>query len=253
VSPTPSERTIVWWSAGLHDLPKSDAWVDEREAKRFSSMEFTKRREEAFLARYTAKATVASFLGRPTEPGALRAITVTNASDGAPEVLVDGSPAGLVIAMTDRADWAVAAVLAGDDRIGCDLELVEPRSDLFVQDYFTSYEQAATRKSADPALTANLIWSGKESALKALRTGLRRDTRSVEVRPGVTAGDGWNPLTVVAAEGTEFPGWWVRHGSFILTVAAACPTAVPRSLEEPPPLATATPGHSWMRRPRSEP
>jgi 4'-phosphopantetheinyl transferase len=213
-------------------------------------MEFTKRREEAFLARYTAKMTVARFLGRPTDPVALRAITITNAADGAPEVMVDGAPAELVIAMTDRADWAVAAVLAGHDRIGCDLELVEPRSELFVRDYFTSREQLATQESAEPALAANLIWSAKESALKALRTGLRRDTRSVEVRVDADAGNGWNALTVVAAEGTEFPGWWVRYGEFVLTMAAACSTATPQSLEEPPPLAAATPSHSWMRKPR---
>lgn len=252
MSPTATDqRPIFWWSAGLGDLPGSDAWVDEREARRFGSMEYTKRREEAFLARYTAKSTLARYLERPTDPAALRTITVANAADGAPEVLVDGSPADLVIAMTDRADWAVTAVLAGDDRVGCDLELVEPRSELFVRDYFTGREQTTTRESADPDLTANLIWSAKESALKALRTGLRRDTRSVEVQLGASTSNGWNPLTVVAKEGTEFPGWWVRHGSFILTMAAACPTASPQSLEEPPPLATATPGHSWMERPRT--
>ena len=252
MSPTTTEhRPIFWWSAGLADLPESGIWVDEREALRFGSMEYTKRREEAFLARYTAKSTLARFLDRPTDPAALRTITVANAPDGAPEVLVDGSPANLVVAMTDRADWAVTAVLAGDDRVGCDLELVEPRSELFVRDYFTDQEQMTTRDSADPNLTANLIWSAKESALKALRTGLRRDTRSVEVHLGASTGSGWNPLTVVASEGTEFPGWWVRYDEFVLTMAAACPTAPPRSLEEPPPLASATPGHSWMERPRT--
>jgi len=250
--PTTDHRPIFWWSAGLGDLPDSDAWVDEREARRFGSMKYTKRREEAFLARYTAKSTLARLLKRSGDPAALRMITVANAADGAPEVLIDGSPANLVIAMTDRADWAVTAVLTGADRVGCDLELVEPRSELFVRDYFTDHEQATTRDSADRDLTANLIWSAKESALKALRTGLRRDTRSVEVRLGPVSGSGWNPLTVVASEGTEFPGWWLRYGNFVLTMAAACPTASPQSLEEPPPLATATPGHSWMERPRSE-
>ena len=72
--------------------------------------------------------------------------------------------------------------------VGCDLELVEPRSALFVRDYFTAAERE--RVAAAPAREhdelANLIWCAKESALKVLRTGLRRDTRSVEVELGTS-------------------------------------------------------------------
>jgi len=86
------------------------------------------------------------------------------------------------ISMTDRAGWAVCAIAPPGIEVGVDLELVESRSTLFVQDYFTDAERrvALTGESADPLLT-NLIWSAKESALKVLRTGLRRDTRSVEI------------------------------------------------------------------------
>ena len=65
-------------------------------------------------------------------------------------------------------------------------------------------------------LLANLVWCGKESALKVLRTGLRRDTRSVEVSfPEGGAVDGWAPMSVRAVEGTVFPGWWQRFGAFV--------------------------------------
>ncbi len=153
--------------------------------------------------------------------------------------------------MTDRADWAVAAVLAGEHRIGCDLELVEPRSAAFIGDYFTLRERRTVEVSDEPSLAANLVWSAKESALKVLRTGLRRDTRTVEVthddgRPGV-----WSPLTVTTTEGQTMPGWWIRYGAFILTIVAEVPTAAPESLESPAPLASATPGHSWLDRPLS--
>lgn len=239
---------IQWWSAGLDDVPEDDAWIDEAERNRFASMRFRKRLDEAKLARYTAKATVARARARPHDPRALASITVRNASDGAPEVWIDGRPAGLVIGMTDRADWAVSAVLEGSHRIGCDLELVERRSASFVADYFTESEQRTLAADPNADLTANLIWSAKESALKVLRTGLRRPTRSVEVRLSGSR-RGWNPLEVIDTDGSVMPGWWIRFGEFVLTMAAAVPTEEPVSLETPPSLATAVPSHTWLSNP----
>ena len=105
---------------------------------------------------------------------------------------------------------------------------------------------AGSPTASDRDLLANLIWCGKESALKVLRTGLRRDTRSVEVEfPEGPSADGWHPLLVTAREGTPFPGWWCRYGDFLLTVAASEATAPPVAAEDPPPLAGAEPTHSW--------
>ncbi len=241
---------IRWWSAGLADLPSDTGWIDDAERHRFGSMRYRKRRDEAMLARWTAKSTVARALGMPTDPAGLAAITVRNASDGAPEVSVEGRPAELIIGMTDRADWAVTAVLFGQARIGCDLELVEPRSEAFVADYFTEAEQAPVADAPNRDLAANLIWSAKESALKVLRTGLRKDTREVEVDYHPEGDGEWSPLVVRADDGREMPGWWTRYGSFVLTMAAAVETSPPVSLERPPGLASAEPGHSWMEAPQ---
>lgn len=239
-------RSIQWWSAGLAGVPGDDAWIDDAESRRFAAMRYTKRRQEARLARYTAKSTVAQARRLPLDTRSLARVTVRNAADGAPEVWIDGRESGLVIAMTDRADWAVAATLDGRDRIGCDLELVEPRSAAFVADYFTHHEQQLVAGSDDRDLIANLIWSAKESALKVLRTGLRRDTRTVEVRLESEPAASWSRLVVTADEGRTMPGWWISYGQFVLTMAAAADTAEPVSLEEPPPLASAEPGHSWL-------
>lgn len=209
-------------------------------------MRFRKRRDEARLARFTAKTTVAMALGLPTDADRLRDVRIRNAADGAPEVSIGDRPAPLVIAMTDRADWSVAAVLSGTARIGCDLELVEPRTPAFVADYFTEAEQSWVKAADAPDLASNLIWSAKESALKVLRTGLRRDTRSVEVSASFTSDPGWHPLTVRLREGGSFPGWWIRHGQFLLTMAAAVATTEPVSLEEPPLLSSAVPSHTWL-------
>ena len=63
--------------------------------------------------------------------------------------------------------------------LGCDLEVIEPRSEEFVADYFTTEEQKMVSQApiADRSKLLALLWSAKESALKALREGLRFDTR----------------------------------------------------------------------------
>jgi hypothetical protein len=133
--------------------------------------------------------------------------------------------------------------------LGCDPRLVEPRTDAFVAAYLTPSEQSIVVAAGDGderALMANLVWCGKESALKVLRTGLRRDTRSVEVSfPGGEPFDGWAPVSMHAVEGTVFPGWWKRFGAFVLTVAATEPFAPhARSSIRPasPPQCRRTPG-----------
>jgi 4'-phosphopantetheinyl transferase len=136
--------------------------------------------------------------------------------------------------------------------VGCDLELVEPRSPGFIADFLTEPEQrfvTARPIGHERDAAANLLWSAKESALKVLHTGLRRDTRSVEVTVDAPGGDGWGSLTVRSTEGGLFPGWWRRDGQFLLTVTAAAPGPPPVAFEDPRVLATAAPRHSWLDRP----
>ena len=49
--------------------------------------------------------------------------------------------APVVVSMTDRADWAVCVVAPFGLAVGCDLELVEARTDAFVRDWFTPDER----------------------------------------------------------------------------------------------------------------
>jgi len=242
-------------AVGMTDLPDHDDWLSEPEAERLSRFTYPKRRSEARLGRWTAKHAVAASLRVGPQPAALREIEIRNAADGAPEVFLESAPAPFQISMTDRADWAVCTVIGGDRPIGCDLELVEPRSPAFVADYFTPGERALVADAPhDHDLLANMIWSAKESALKVLRTGLRLDTRSVEVQP---AGDQtqheWSGLYVTTNDGLTFTGWWRRFGDFVLTYVSATSTEPPSSLVDPSPLHVATPSHAWTEAPRRMP
>jgi 4'-phosphopantetheinyl transferase len=236
----------------MGDVPSDDEWLSPLEAEWIGRMRFEKRSSEFRMGRWTAKNAVSLFLGRPCTPRALHEVEINRAPGGAPVPLVEGHPAPVSISMTDRADQAVCVVAPRGVGLGVDLELVEPRTDAFVSDFLTRSEQQLVEAAPDReehGLLANLIWCGKESALKVLRTGLRRDTRSVEVSfPDEPAVEGWAPMLVRATEGAEFPGWWKRFGAFVLTVAASGPIDPPRPLADPPGLETAAPGHAWLRR-----
>lgn len=240
---------LTWASAGLDDVPAQGDWMDDTLALRLETMRYTKRHSEAMLARWTAKMAIAKTLELPTDTASLSRVTVRNAPDGAPEAYVDGVPIDAVIAMTDRADWSVCMVLRDGGRVGCDLELAETRSPAFVDDYLTAAERESVARSTDIAVTANAIWSAKESALKVLRTGLRRDTRTVEVTLHGDGAESWHALSVADQGGKVFPGWWTRYGDFLLTCATAGSTTEPVPLEEPPGIATGIPSHRWMEAP----
>jgi 4'-phosphopantetheinyl transferase len=260
-----------WLARGEQEIPPDDDWLAPAEAARLARYRYTKRRTEYRLRRWAGKQAVAAVAGLDvaTEPARLSAIEVLNRPGGAPYVQVDGRPLGVDISLTDRAGWAVclvgvrtaAGVGEGVASVGVDLELVEPRSDGFVQDFLTGPERDLVRSLADELdrqVVANLVWSAKESALKVLRTGLRADTRSVEVVPdGVTGGrvtppdrdDGWRALRVRGSDAVVFPGWWRRDGVFVLSVVYDRPADPPQVLPATADLSVATPIHSWMHSP----
>jgi 4'-phosphopantetheinyl transferase len=244
---------LTWWLARAEEqLPASGHWLTDNERRHAGSMRYTKRRADFLLNRWTLKLTVARALGWADDDGALARIEARPAPDGAPELFVDGQPTGRGVSLTDRAGCAACLVADEPAAIGCDLELVEPRSDAFVRDYLTGAE-AGFVSAAGPAhdVAANLIWSAKESALKVLRTGLRRDTRSVEVTVADLAPPerSWSPLEVRSAEGAVFGGWWRRSGPFLLTTCAAGGLAQPAALEAVSAIDEVPPSHHWLHRP----
>jgi 4'-phosphopantetheinyl transferase len=241
---------VRWLARGMHDVPESADWLSPAESARLATLRFPKRHTEVRLARWTAKQAIARALDLHDDAGTLSQIEIRAVPTGAPAAFIGSERAPVAVSMTDRADWAVCVVAPVDLAVGCDLELVEPRTDAFVRDWFTTTEQDLVLDAGageQRHLLANLVWSAKESALKVLETGLRRDTRSVEVDVIDAAGhERWARLVVRAEEGTAFPGWWRRYGAFVLTFAAETDCGPPVALEEPPGLAGATPSHSWL-------
>ena len=233
-------------------MPPLGEWLTAAERGRAEALRLTKRRTDFLLGRWTLKLAVAKVLGWPDDSAGLARIEGRTAPSGAPQLYVDGRPATQRVSLSDRAGCAICLVANGASAVGCDVEIVEPRSDAFVRDYLTEAERRLVGAAGpDRHKAANLVWSAKESALKVLGTGLRRDTRSVEVLVAELnpAERTWSPLEVRADEGAVFPGWWRQSGAFLVTACWADGGPPPAPLEPESPIDTMRPSHRWLDRP----
>jgi 4'-phosphopantetheinyl transferase len=215
--------TVYWFTQKLSDVPQDNNWLNEEESCVLSGFRFEKRRNDWRLGRWTVKQAIRSYLIQPD--CRLSSWEIRAASDGAPEAFQNKEPLNISISISHAAQRSLCAVGPQDCAIGCDLEVLEPREDSLIQDYFTPEEikLCFNSTSGNRTIVTNLIWSAKESMLKSLREGLRMDTRSVQVNPGF--GDSeqeWKPWTGYCSERScAFYGWWRVEDGFVYTIASS--------------------------------
>ncbi len=239
------------------------------EEARMAGLRSDRRRRDWLLGRWTAKRMLHAALAE--EMGVdvpLSAIIVSSDPDGAPRVMLPAVPfQGISLSISHRDARAFCAMSplapkrrdsgrsTGCVQVGADIELVEPRSPGFVEQYFTDEEIERVRSA--PACAYNLlvtaIWSAKEAVLKALRLGLTVDTRSVIVGvdlPYECAGVAdpphalavsasfWRPFSIRYEPGASDPkpasagcdswiGYWRTMQDAVLTLAVLNDTWVP--------------------------
>jgi len=248
---------VRWLLQSAERVPAGDAWLSAEERAVQAALRFEARRGDWRLGRWTAKL---ALCGHPASPLAglpIGQISILADDEGAPEVFRAGARQPVALSLSHRAGWALAVVAPSGVRLGCDLEVVERRSPAFVADYFTPGERRMLERAApeerDPL--ANLVWSAKESALKARRCGLRVDTRSADVEvPPADFARGWSALRVRCGE-DSLTGWWSRDGLRLATVVAAPASPPPAplvSLRSPAPVfSQPSPGASPLAPARS--
>lgn len=210
--------TAGWLLLPSSSLPEGDDWLGPEEQRILTGLTFPKRRTEWRLGRFAAKRALVSI----AQVDELRRIQILAAEDGAPEAFIDGRPAGFRISISHRGDVAACAVVP-DGRVGCDLEAIETRTQGFIDDFFTAGECASIERTSRALRNRHvaLIWSAKESVLKALRVGLRRDTRSVEVDVEIpeTKELGWHRFLARSNPEKEgFEGLWRLEEKLVLTL-----------------------------------
>ncbi len=199
---------------------------------------FPRRVADWRLGRWVAKRAVAAALG--ADSGRPEQIEVLATPGGAPAARLLSEPGvrPLSLSLSHSGGVGFAAAAAEHVELGCDVESLEARSVEFVEDYFTESERAWIRdREAARDLRPNILWSAKESALKALGEGLRMDTRSVEVAVPLPAGPdpgaAWGPLRVAAPDGRAFSGFWRVGQERVWTVVAG--SAIRLEPDVPPP------------------
>lgn len=222
---------VSLFSAEAGDVPAGDAWLSENERLVLEGLTVAKRRRDWRLGRWVARQAVARALA---DPGAAvpAALSIVAADDGAPEVWWSTPRPPVTVSISHSGGLGFAAAAVGSVSLGCDVERIAPRSQRFVDDYFTDRERvfvdaAGVAGAQALAWAATLVWSAKESALKALRQGLRADTRSVEMAPVEPvpdlSHDGWRPLTVETEVGIRLEGHWRAADGAVWTVLADRP------------------------------
>jgi len=238
---------VYWLEQSEADLPAQNQWLSTRERESLSRMRFAKRHNDWRLGRWTAKHAMAACLGFPHDLCALANLEILAGPSGAPEVFLSNQIAPVAISISHRSGVAMCAVALSADCVGCDVELIEPRSDAFTADYFTANERTMVETTSveEQPLLVTLLWSAKESALKALHMGLRLDTKSLDVSvieelspyiatarhlpsvAGPLSSDDWHPLFVRYSDSQVFYGWWRQANHLVRTIVSALPLRPP--------------------------
>jgi len=241
--------TAVYWVLQHgSDVPASDEWLSASEREVLARLWAPRRVRDWRLGRWTAKRALARAGGAglsESDTAAWACISIRTRETGLPYAVVDESEMEWVISLSHSGDCGLCAVVQRPAVVGCDIETVGRRGEEFVVDWFTAAERALV-ESIDAAeqrsRLVTLVWSAKESALKALGVGLRLDTREVEVEVGAAApgtppqaslpgggrGSGleWSRL-VVRAPGRSLHGWWRTQEDRVMTIVADPAPALP--------------------------
>ncbi len=218
------DRQIYWLEQHAGDVPSEDSWLTSAERSRLATFGVAKRRSDWRLGRWTSKCATAAYMSWPQN--LLRDIEVVADSSGAPRVLLPDQTNPPEISISHSHDVCMCVIGPPGVWIGCDIETVEMRSHGFMETFFTDREMAAVDMvGARAAALASLIWSAKESYLKATREGLRHDTREVEVmvhqdlcENTFESQDGWSLLSILSG-GRSAMVYWRWKGGFVETVS----------------------------------
>ena len=203
-----------------------NSFLGEQELEYLSSLRIEKRRSEWLAGRMAIKRLLqaghAELANRK-----LCEIQILKVENGAPCLLIDHDfRLNASISLSHSNKYVFCAYADEKDLLGVDLELIANRSVDFIQDFFTvdEIQQLNLYPQVDQPLLANLIWSAKESILKALSLGLTVDTRRINIQPGssIASSPGWNPLGFTTElTKKDLRLYWRRENEFVLT---ACVT-----------------------------
>jgi 4'-phosphopantetheinyl transferase len=225
---------ICWLIQNLPDVPDKNDWLSPREHSILSGLHVPKRRNDWRLGRWTAKQACRIF--KPDLFPDMTQMEIIAADDGGPDVYfaAEGrAPVSLSISHSNGR--GMSAVALDGIAVGCDLERIETKSLDFFEDYFTPEEISFCSRMTESfyPVACYLVWSAKESCLKVLREGLRRDTRSIRIEAQLPSGEGawarWTGHCRITSR--TFYGFWKQDDGFMYAIGSENPDAMPRELQ----------------------
>jgi 4'-phosphopantetheinyl transferase len=204
----------------LLPLASGEGWgegsfLSENERRTLAGMRFEKRRREWLLGRRVAKRLLTSHFGCASTE-----LSIEAEEGGAPVVWRNGQRVPGCLTISHRGEWGLSAWTDEPNlQIGADLEQVGPPDPEWLRDYLTEAEWDARIEQG--AHWPYLAWSAKEAVLKALRIGLRVDTRSIEIllAERVEEIEGWKTLRV-RSEMVKVECWagWRQKHEMVMTL-----------------------------------
>ena len=215
------KKKIYWYTQDFKNLPKDNDWLTQQEKQILENLKFLKRRNEWRLGRWTAKNAVQKYF-ESQKHLTFQDIHILTRENRSPYIKIDNHENNIALSISHRERKALSAVSDNFNAIGCDLELIETRSELFITDYFTPNEVNIVTSHPDQKdIIANLIWSAKESVSKVVQLGLNLSTHDVDVHTiQFENSSEWNDMDITLNNSNSFYGKWKQLGNYIITVAA---------------------------------
>jgi 4'-phosphopantetheinyl transferase len=227
---------IYLLTLSYNNLPTNKDWLSEKEQLHWQKILTVKKSQEWLFGRWTAKRMIEQYLKLENISSFLdyQTVEIKARKNGVPQAFLADKKLPINISISHRAKICFCALTQNLVKIGADVELIEPRSKVFLEDYFTNNEQDFLNRkdSNEQEIFANLFWSAKESTLKALEVGLTVDTRNIEILPITPELNNiWQPFFSLTKNREEkFFGWWRKSGEYVFTLVTNSPLAFPFSL-----------------------
>ena len=215
---------IYWNMIGFSHIPENFDWLNEAELQQMQGFRFPKKRQDWLSGRWTAKSLLRNIF-QTSQNIELKDLSIQNKPSGAPYALHNGKPLDGSISISHRGNYAVTAFSFDPSlSLGIDLELVEEKSQGFIEDYFTKAEtyQIVHLSSDEQMLASSLLWSGREALVKAHQIGLRVDTRAFELKYApANKKETWQPLEILIypSEMGLVKLFWLPFDEYIITLA----------------------------------
>jgi 4'-phosphopantetheinyl transferase len=215
----------VFWNTQKFDSISEDLdWLSLSEQNRYQQFRFPKRQNDWLLGRWAAKNLLSNFLTE-TDSIPFHEFSIHNEDSGSPFVMWNDQRLEGSLSISHRSEYAVAAFCFDPEiSIGIDLEEIEAKSLDFVEDYFTEPEvrMVLALPFEEQALTASLLWSGREAIVKALKIGLRIDTRQIALDPLPLISHGnWQRIEILhcPSEAKNLKLFWRKLNHSLVTLA----------------------------------